>query len=161
VETGLYWEEFTPGRRWRTADREIKRTDVAAFSALSGDENALHRDDAAARASGFDGVVAHGVLGVAVATGLINRLRLSAGTLVALLGTAWRFEQPIYPGTRVHVDVLVESRRETRQPDRGVVVLAAELATGDDAVLQRGELTLLVRRTPASGRGLDAQQRGG
>jgi acyl dehydratase len=149
AQKGLYWEEFTPGRRWRSEEREITRADVAAFSALSGDENALHRDDAVARAAGFDGVVAHGALGVAVATGLVNRLRLSAGTLVALLGTAWRFEQPIYPGTRVHVELAVESRRETRRLDRGVVVLAAELATGDDAVLQRGELTLLVRRAPA------------
>lgn len=143
---GLYWEEFVEGRAWQTAERVVERSDIEAFSSLSGDANALHLDEDAARAAGFDGVVAHGVLGLAVATGLINRLRLSAGTLVALLGTAWRFERPLYPGTRVRVRVTVQARRETRRSDRGVVVLAAELVTCDECILQRGELTLLVRR---------------
>jgi 3-hydroxybutyryl-CoA dehydratase len=148
---GLWWDEFTPDASWRTADRVVTVEDVAQFSALSGDLNPLHLDDAYARAAGYRGRIAQGVLGTAVATGLVNRLGVTAGTLVALLGVTWRFEQPLYPGTRVHVDLGVGSVRPTRRADRGVVVLDAGL--GDDAgtVYQRGELTMLVRRRPARG----------
>jgi acyl dehydratase len=145
--TGLHWEEFTAGRQWQTASRLVTASDIAAFSTLTGDRNALHRDAAAARAAGFDGVIAHGMLGAALATGLVNQLGLSAGTLVALLGAAWRFRRPLYPGTRIVARVAVGVRRETARPERGVVVLDVELLDGEGAVLQTGELTLLVRRS--------------
>jgi 3-hydroxybutyryl-CoA dehydratase len=148
---GLHWEEFTTGRQWQTGSRLVTEADIAAFSALTGDMNVLHRDAAAARAAGFDGVVAHGMLGAALATGLVNRLGLSAGTLVALLGAAWRFRRPLYPGTRIAARVSVGSRRETARPERGVVVLDVALVDGEGAVLQTGELTLLVRRGGGAG----------
>jgi acyl dehydratase len=146
---GLWWDEFGADGRWRTGERVVSEADIEAFSALSGDVNPLHLDDAYARAAGYRGRIAQGVLGTAVATGLVNRLGLTAGTLVALLGVAWRFEEPLYPGTRVHVDLSVGSVRPTRRPDRGVVVLAAALSDGAGTIYQRGELTMLVRSRPA------------
>jgi 3-hydroxybutyryl-CoA dehydratase len=146
---GLWWDEFTADGRWRTGERVVSVPDIEAFSALSGDVNRLHLDDAYARAAGYRGRIAQGVLGTAVATGLVNRLGLTAGTLVALLGVAWRFEEPLYPDTRVHVDLSVGSVRPTRRPDRGVVVLEAALSDDVGTIYQRGELTMLVRRRAA------------
>jgi acyl dehydratase len=143
---GLWWEELTEGRTWRSGERLLTRQDIEAFSALSGDQNPLHLDDAYARAAGYEGRIAQGVLGTAIATGLINRLRLTAGTLVALLGIAWRFERPLYPDTRVHVALSVSAARPTRRTDRGVVVLDAVLMDDNGGVYQRGELTMLVKR---------------
>jgi 3-hydroxybutyryl-CoA dehydratase len=146
---GLWWDEFTLEGRWRTGERMVGEADIEAFSALSGDVNPLHLDDAYARAAGYRGRIAQGVLGTAVATGLVNRLGLTAGTLVALLSVAWRFEEALYPGTRVHVDLRVGSVRPTRRPDRGVVVLQAALGDDSGTIYQRGELTMLVRSRPA------------
>jgi acyl dehydratase len=146
---GLWWDEFTADGRWRTGERVVSVADIEAFSTLSGDVNPLHLDDAYARAAGYRGRIAQGVLGTAVATGLVNRLGVTAGTLVALLGVAWRFEGPLYPGTRVHVDLSVGSVRPTRRPDRGVVVLEAVLCDDTGTIYQRGELTMLVRSRPA------------
>jgi 3-hydroxybutyryl-CoA dehydratase len=143
--SGLGWDEFEATASWRTADRVITVADVAQFSALSGDGNPLHLDDGYARAAGYRGRIVQGVLGTAVATGLVNRLGVTAGTLVALLGVAWRFEQPLYPGTRVHVRLGVGTVRPTRRADRGVVVLDAALCDDAGTVYQRGELTMLVR----------------
>ena len=39
----------------------LTRADVARYAAASGDHNPVHRDDAAARAAGLPGVVAHGM----------------------------------------------------------------------------------------------------
>jgi acyl dehydratase len=154
---GLWWDEFTTDGRWRTGDRVVTAGDIDAFSALSGDVNPLHRDDAYARAAGYRGRIAQGVLGTAVASGLVNRLGVTAGTLVALLGVAWRFEEPLYPGTRVHVDLNVGSVRPTRRPERGIVVLEAALSDDAGTIHQRGEFTMLVRTRPAG----EADQAGG
>jgi 3-hydroxybutyryl-CoA dehydratase len=145
---GLWWDDFSVDGRWRTGERVMTAADIEAFSALSGDVNPLHRDDAYAQAAGYRGRIAHGVLGTAVATGLVNRLGVTSGTLVALLGVEWRFEAPLYPGTRVHVELNVGSVRPTRRPDRGVVVLEAALADDGGSIYQRGAFTMLVRRRP-------------
>jgi acyl dehydratase len=42
--------------------RTVTRGDVAAYAEASGDRNPLHLDDAFARAAGFPGVIAHGML---------------------------------------------------------------------------------------------------
>jgi acyl dehydratase len=145
---GLWWDDFTADGRWRTGGRVVTAGDIEAFSALSGDANPLHLDDAYAQAAGYRGRIAQGVLGTAVATGLVNRLGVTSGTLVALLGVEWRFEEPLYPGTRVHVELSVGSVRPTRRPERGVVVLAAALADEGGAIYQRGTFTMLVRARP-------------
>jgi 3-hydroxybutyryl-CoA dehydratase len=150
---GLGWDEFAADATWRSADRVITVADVAQFSELSGDRNPLHLDDDHARAAGYRGRIVHGVLGTAVATGLVNGLGVTAGTLVALLGVQWRFEQPLYPGTRVHVRLGVGTVRPTRRADRGVVVLNATLSDDAGAVYQRGELTMLVRTRSGAGAG--------
>jgi acyl dehydratase len=150
MRTGLWWDDFQDGSEWLTDSREVTAADVAAFSDLSGDRNALHLDDAYARAAGFDGRIAQGVLGLAVATGLLNGLGLTRGTLVALLGTTWSFHRPLYPGTAVHARVELRNAHQTSRPDRGMVVLATALADDAGVVYQQGEFTLLVRRRPGT-----------
>lgn len=142
---GLGFEEFEPGAVFHTARRVVTQADVAAFAAVSGDRNPLHLDEGYAARSVFGRRVAHGLLGAAVATGLIHELGLTRGTLVAFLGLRWDFVRPLYPGAEVGVRLVVVSRREASRGDRGVVVVGAELREGD-VVLQSGELKLLVRR---------------
>ncbi|CAN5760678.1 hypothetical protein BH23GEM3_BH23GEM3_00490 [soil metagenome] len=153
MSTGLWWNDFEEGSRWRTGERRVTQADVEVFSGLSGDENRLHLDDDYARAAGYEGRIAQGVLGLAVATGLLNRLELTRGTLVALLGTTWNFLRPLYPGTVVHADIALGSALQTSRPDRGLVVLEAALADDAGTVYQRGEFTLLVRRRSAESAG--------
>jgi acyl dehydratase len=144
MERGLYYEELEPGRTFSTGSRVVTHGDVAAFAEVSGDRNPLHLDEAYARESVFGGRVAHGVLGLAVATGLLNAAGLTRGTLVAFLGLSWDFIAPLYPDTEVHLELGVVSRRETSHPDRGLVVLDASLVAVTGEVVQRGELRILV-----------------
>lgn len=146
MERGLSYEDFVPGRTFRTGARAVTQADVEAFAAVSGDRNPLHLDADYAAASVFGRRVAHGVLGLAVATGLINESGLTRGTLVAFLGLTWNFVEPLYPGTEVRVELEVLSRRETSRAERGLVVLTASLVEGSGGVVQRGELRVLVGR---------------
>ena len=143
---GRCFEEFEVGQRFETGVREIGEDAVLAFADVTGDRNPLHLDEGYARTSVFGERVAHGLLGTCIGAGLLQQSGLTRGTLVALLGLSWSFVAPIRFGTAVRLRLHVASTRRTSKPDRGVVVLAAELVSGDDDVLQRGEFTLLVRR---------------
>jgi acyl dehydratase len=143
---GLYFEDFAPGRAFETAARTITESDVQAFAELSGDRSPIHLDPAFAALTPFGRPVAHGMLGLSVATGLVSALGLTRGTLVALVGVSWKFRLPVFYGDVVRVRVWVASRRESSQADRGLVTLAAELLNQRGEVVQDGELVELVKR---------------
>lgn len=148
---GLWFEELTEGVRLETGERTIGDAEIAAFAELSGDHNPLHLDEIRARAGPFGGRVAHGALGIAVATGLLAASGHTRDTLVALTGIEWRFVAPIRPGDRVRLALAVESRRELPGRGHGLVTFAAELTTADGRVVQRGKLVELIRRRDGAG----------
>ena len=145
---GLYFEEFEEGRTFDCGERTVGDAEIVAFAELSGDRNPLHLDEAYASGTPFGGRVAHGALGIALATGLMAQTGLTAGTLVALLGLDWRFVAPIRPGDRVRLSLRVAGRRELPGRDRGVVKFVAELVNQQGALVQSGEVVELVRRLP-------------
>jgi acyl dehydratase len=145
---GRWFEEFEAGQRFETGTRRIGEAEVRAFAEVSGDRNPLHLDEAYARTSIFGERVAHGALGLAVATGLVNQTRLTHGTLVALAGVTWDFVKPIRLGTTVRGQLEVESVRETSRPERGLIVLGVTLVDEAGVVVQRGTFRMLVRCRP-------------
>lgn len=141
----LWFDDFAVGRAYDTDAREITQADVEAFAAVSGDRNPLHLDDDYAAGTPFGGRIAHGVLGLAVATGLLNQLGLTRGTLVALLGVRWDFRAPVRPGDVLRARLRVAETRPSRKSGRGVVRLAAALVNQRAETVQEGELTMMVR----------------
>lgn len=144
-----WFEDFTVGKTFETRSRTVTDDDIRAFAEVSGDFNPLHLDDEYAARSEFGGRVAHGVLAIAVASGLVNESGLTRGTLVAFAGLEWRFSRPLRPGDTVRGRLRVENARPTSRPDRGLVRLAVELLGEEGDVLQAGTWTILVRRRPA------------
>lgn len=145
---GLHFEEFAAGRTFDCGERTVGDAEIVAFAELSGDRNPLHLDEEYARGTPFGGRVAHGALGIAIATGLMARTGVTAGTLVALLGLDWRFVAPIRPGDRLRLTLRVAGRRELPGRDRGVVKFVAELANQQGALVQSGEIVELILRLP-------------
>jgi len=82
---GKTFNEFTEGDIFYTASRTITETDVVNFAGLSGDFNPLHTDQTFGEKTPFKGRVAHGLLGVAIGSGLANQLGIFEGTTIALL----------------------------------------------------------------------------
>ena len=85
-----------PGAQLPTRRRVITRDAISAYCAASGDHNPIHHDDAFAAASPFSGVIAHGMLTLALASEM----------LAAAYGTDWlatgslrsRFRSAARPG---------------------------------------------------------------
>lgn len=147
----LYYGDFEIGRVFSSPTIELTADDVRQFAGLSGDHNPIHLDPAAAEAAGFRAPVAHGVLGIALATGLASRMELTRGSLVALVGITWRFAAPVYPGDRLTLRLRVAARRMTGRAGIGLVTFSVELRNQHDAVVQEGEMVELVRERPSSG----------
>ena len=147
--SGLYYEDFAEGERWRSRGRTVTEADVAQFAGLSWDYTPLHTDEEYCRQHSVFGTrVAHGLLGLAMASGLMVSLGLTEGTILALLGLEWRFLGPIKIGATIHVRQRLVSRRETSKPDRGILVFDTDLRNQRGEVVQQGTRTVLVKRRP-------------
>ncbi|MFE6054264.1 MaoC/PaaZ C-terminal domain-containing protein [Kitasatospora sp. NPDC056446] len=143
-----HWEDFRVGDRFSTAARTVQAAELAAFAELSGDHNPLH--------SGGDPVfgrpIAHGLLGAALAVGLVEETGIHHGTTIAMVGlTDWRFHAPLLAGESVRARMRVTATRPSSRPGRGVLTRRLELVDRHGVVLQSGETTLLVRARGGAG----------
>lgn len=148
---GLYFEEVEVGRKFSTKSRTVSEEDIMTYARLSGDFHPLHTDEEYARKH-FGGRIAHGLLTLALSSGLRVQMGLFRDTLVAFLGMeSVRFLAPVLIGDVLTVETEITEKRETSKPDRGV--LAAKSVTRN----QRGEAVLeevskvLVKRRPGPG----------
>jgi acyl dehydratase len=141
----LYYEDLEVGRTFVSDSRRVTGGDLTGFADWSGDRNPIHLDPVAARDAGFEDVVAHGALGLALALGLASQMELTRGSLVALAGINWHFEAPVYPGDELVLHFKVAARRLSSKPGRGVVTLAAELRNQREDVVQKGEFVEVVK----------------
>jgi acyl dehydratase len=142
----LYYEDLEIGREFRSPARKVTEADVRTFAELTGDKNPLHLDRAYAAKTAFGEPVAHGILGLALAAGLLSQLEITKDTLVALVGLEWRFRAPVHYGESIAARLRVTARRVTGKPDRGLVTFAVEVVNAGGEVVQEGELVELVLR---------------
>lgn len=149
----LTLQELSVGDEWLSLARTVTEADVAAFAGLSGDFNPIHVDHEFARKSPFRRPVAHGLLGMAIGSGLATTWpRVDTLALIAVL--EWRFLEPVFVGDtlRMHTKVLfIEPRARGR---RGVVTWLRRLINQHDKAVQEGTTQTMVRGT--TGRTADA-----
>ena len=74
-----YLQDLAQGQKIESERRVVSAADIDAFCELSGDHNPLHTDDEHARAAGFAGRIAHGLLVLSIATGLRSEGRCRHG----------------------------------------------------------------------------------
>ena len=100
----LYFEDFAAGVEHTTRGRTITEADIVNFAGLSGDFIELHTNEEYARESPFGRRVAHGMLTLSIATGLMTRMNLVTDTIVAFYGIdKLRFVKPVFIGDTIHV----------------------------------------------------------
>ena len=147
---GRYFEEFEVGDEINSQARTMTETDIVAFAALSGDYNPLHTDAEFARSTPFGQRIAHGLLGLTVASGLAARTGFIDGTAQAFTGLTWRFKAPIFIGDTVHLKAVVTRKRTVASLGGGLVYLEIELLNQRSEVLQQGEWSLIIRSKPVT-----------
>lgn len=98
------YEEITVGQSARLL-RTLTLADIQAFAAVSGDTNPAHMDDDYAHDTLYTGVVAHGMWGGALISGLLGTQFPGAGTIY--LDQALHFTTPVHVGDTLAVTVTV------------------------------------------------------
>jgi acyl dehydratase len=146
---GRYFEEFEIGEEGESAARTITETDVVTFAGLSGDYNPLHTDAEFAKGTMYGERIAHGLLGVAVATGLAARMAIVEGTAQAFTGLEWKFRGPIKIGDTIHLRIKVRRKKEMARLGGGFVTFDVTVLNQRDETVQKGTWTVLVKSAPA------------
>jgi acyl dehydratase len=141
-----FYEDYAVGDRFVTPGRTVSEADVAMFAALSGDYNRLHTDAEYAAQGPFGQRIAHGLLGLSFVIGLMYRTEIDPDGAVAFLGLSWKFSAPIIFGDTIHALIDIAGMRPTRRPDRGIVIHSTQLLNQRGAIVQAGELTMMLKR---------------
>jgi len=143
-----YFEEIEVGEEYLSPGRTVTEADIVIFAGLSGDYNVLHTDAEFMKSSIFGERIAHGLLGLAIQSGLLSRVMRPYATL-AFLGLRWKFKGPIKIGDTIKARAKVVSKKESAKPDRGIVTLERQVINQKGEVVQEGDTDLMVaRRSP-------------
>lgn len=148
MRRGLYFEELEPGMKFVSKGRTITETDVVNFAGLSGDYNPLHTNEQYAKTTIFGRRIAHGVLGIALMVGFNQSLGITEETMHAFLGLEWDFLRPVFIGDTLHLEIEVESKRESKKDDRGIVNFRCRMVNQHGEVAQEGIRKMLMKRRP-------------
>jgi len=145
---GRYFEEFAVGDEVLSQGRTVTEADIVAFAALTGDYNPLHTDAEYAKGTIFGERIAHGLLGLSIASGLLDRLGFITGTVEAFMGLQWKFRGPIKIGDTIHTEARVARKKEMRRLGGGIVVFDVAVINQRDETVQKGQWTVLIKSKP-------------
>jgi 3-hydroxybutyryl-CoA dehydratase len=145
---GRYFGEFSVGQKMQCPGRTITETDVVQFAGLSGDYNPLHTDACYAAETPFGQRIAHGLLGLSIASGLAARAGFIDGTVLAFTGLEWKFRAPVFIGDTVSLEAEVLRLRAMPSAGGGMVVFGLTMRNQKGQRVQTGEWSLLVRGRP-------------
>ena len=105
-----YYEDFQVGDVDTTRARTITEADIVNFAAFSGDWYPLHTDVEYAKKGPFGERIAHGMLVLSVAVGLMPLYEMA---IVAFYGMdKVRFTAPTKIGDTIHVELKVVEKQE-------------------------------------------------
>jgi 3-hydroxybutyryl-CoA dehydratase len=148
----LYFEDSKVGDRIVSPARTITETDLVQFAALTGDWHPLHTNIEYAKESMFGERIAHGMLILAISSGLLFRTGASAvlpnGTIAQWGIDNVRFATPTKIGDTIHLEGevvrLIEVDRE-----RGLIIANHRVLNhrGDRVITFTSKM--LVKRRPS------------
>jgi acyl dehydratase len=128
------WPRGMP-RVGQTASRSrtVERRDIELFTAISGDRNPLHYDEAAARATRFGEIIVQGGVTSAILNAVVAEDLPGPGSV--FLQVSWSFKAPVRPGDtitgtievlEVRADKPITKIRTTVTRQDGVVALEGD-----------------------------------
>ena len=125
------FESFRVGERAEYV-RTITENDIVEFARISGDDNALHLDEAFAARTRFGGRVAHGALSFGFLAASQTRL---VGAGIIWLGASVRFTAPV----RIGDTVVTETEIVEVVADKQLLRVRCTARGRDGAVVMEGD----------------------
>jgi 3-hydroxybutyryl-CoA dehydratase len=129
-------------RATATRERAVTERDILAFAGLTGDRHPQHTDPAWAAGSRFGEQIAHGLLVLSFAVGL---LELDPDRVVALRSVRDAvFKRPVRIGDVIRVDCETIASQEV-DGEHELVDVRLRVGNQDDQLVLRARLELLCR----------------
>ncbi|MFL5844361.1 MAG: MaoC/PaaZ C-terminal domain-containing protein [Solirubrobacteraceae bacterium] len=139
----LPFEELRAGDGFVSRGRTVTEADVVSFAALTGDWHPQHADAAWAAGSVFGERIAHGMLIVSFAVGLVP---FDPDRVIALRRVAdATFKRPVRLGDTVHVEGSVVELRDADE-QAGLVTLGWKVINQHQVTVCRARVEVLWRR---------------
>src|SRR4051812_44315343 len=155
VREGILWREAPPyfddlevGDSMESSGRTVTEYDVVSFAALTGDWHPQHADAAWAAESAFGRRIAHGMLVISYALGLLPIDPRVVLALRSIDGAV--LKRPVGLGDTIRVRARLAEKRELGA-ETGLVKLAVRIVNQLDELAARMEIVVLWRRRPAAG----------
>jgi acyl dehydratase len=147
----LYFEDCRVGDRAAAPARTITETDIVQFAALTGDWYPLHTDAEYAKGTIFGERIAHGMLVLAIGTGLLYRsadnITLPKFSIVAAGVDKVRFVTPTKIGDTVSLESEVVRMQEV-SAERGLLIVRHRMLNQRREVVLTFSTKTLVKRRP-------------
>jgi 3-hydroxybutyryl-CoA dehydratase len=146
---GMYFDEFEVGQRIISVGRTITESDIVAFAGLSGDYTQIHTDVEYSKATPIGQRIAHGMLGISIASGLAAQTGVMEGTVIVFREiNSWKFIKPIFIGDTIHVEMDVMETKGLRRIGGGSVTIGVSLLNQKNEELMKGSWTVLIADRP-------------
>lgn len=129
------FDDFEVGDVHVSYARTVTSAHLVNFTALAGMTLPVFIDHAHAAQGPFGEPIAPGFLTATFSGGMMESI-LGRNTLAGLGMDAFRFHAPVKAGDTLHAEVEIASKKETRDPGRGVIGVLMRVLN------QRGELVL-------------------
>ncbi len=145
---GKYFEQFAIGDEAQSVGRTITEGDIVTFAGLSGDHSQIHTDAEYARGTPYGQRIAHGLLGLSVAVGLLVQVGFIEGTIIAFRELTWKFSLPIFIGDTLNARATVTGLKPFPRLGGGLVTFAVEIRNQEDKIIQLGTWVALIAGKP-------------
>jgi acyl dehydratase len=142
---GKYFEEFEIGQEIFSAGRTISEADIVNFAGLTWDTNPMHTDAEYSKATMYGERIAHGMLGLSYAIGLMWQLGFMEGTVMAFMGLEMKFKAPVKIGDTIQAAAKIKQKREMKPMGGGLVVIELRVLNQRNEAAYQGEMTVLIK----------------
>jgi 3-hydroxybutyryl-CoA dehydratase len=146
--SGYYYDESNIGEVFVTQRRTVTEADIVNFGGIIGDYNPLHFDAEGMKKSMFGQRIAHGMLTLSFATGLVGGLGLNLGTILAFRGLEFTFKAPVFIGDTIHVEMTTTEKVDAPKFNGGWLTQSVKIVKQDGSVVQEGKWTALIANKP-------------
>jgi len=146
---GKYFEEFEVGMNFISPGRTVTESDIVSFAGLSGDYTQIHTNEEFSKSTPVGQRVAHGLLGLSIASGLAVRTGVLEGTVIAFREIIdWKFVKPLFIGDTVRVSLNVLEKKALPRLGGGAVNIELRLLNQSDEVVMKGIWKVLMASIP-------------
>jgi 3-hydroxybutyryl-CoA dehydratase len=147
---GYYFDQFHVGEKYVSPGRTVTESDIVAFAGLSGDYNQIHVDEEYSKSTPYGQRIAHGLLGLSIASGLAVQTGIMEGTIVAFREISeWKFVKPIHISDTIHVEMEVLETKEMSRLKVGALTIGLKVINQKEDLVMKGSWLVLIAIRPS------------